>query len=140
MEKIADDAQSSRYLPRNAFTKIWSPASFRRSILTCTTIATALLLSSTILLHFINSRYGAVFEAVGSSGLSAGQIFIVRYLPTILLVVYGTWISMLDLDVKRLEPWFQLSVSSKHSKHAPLLCRYDTDFILTVLGRAASKK
>lgn len=140
MEKAADDGQSSHSQSRTTLTKTWSPTSFRRSVLTCTTIATALLLSSTILLHLIDSRYGAVFEAIGNSGLSAGQVFLVRYLPTALLVVYGTWISTLDLDVKRLEPWSQLSVPSEHSEDTPLLCRYDTDFILTVLGRALSKK
>lgn len=140
MEKTTDDYLSLRYLSNNTPTRSWSPVSFQRSVLVCTTIATFLLLGSTILLHITDSRDGAVFESTGSDGLSFGQLFLVRYLPTILLVMYGTWISMLDLDVKRFEPWFQLSEPSRDPRDSPLLCRYDTDFVLTVLARAASKR
>lgn len=112
------------------------PVSFRKSVLTCTTIATFLLLCITGYLHHLNHQNGAILSGQRGGPLSAIQIFQVRYLPTILIVLYGSWVTVLDLDVKRLEPWLRLSLPAAPADISPLLCRYDTDFVLTVLAKA----
>lgn len=112
------------------------PFSFRRSTLGCTAIATLLLLGATVVLHILDARNGVILVGRSADGLSIGQFFEIRYLPTILTVIYGSWITTLDLDVKRLEPWSQLSLGSAVSAASSLLCRYDTEFVLSVLAKS----
>lgn len=103
-------------------------------------VATSLLLGVTVILHLIDSQRGTLFVAAAGEELSVFDLFLIRYLPTILLVTYGTWISTLDLDIKRLEPWIWLSSWPATSKESPLLCRYDTNFVGTVLVESIKKR
>lgn len=140
MEKVPVHCQTWRSASSDSLIQPWRPATFRRSVLICTTVATSLLFCATVLLHFIDSRFKTIFPATEHGGLSIFQLFLIQYLPIILLVMYGTWISMLDLDIKRLEPWFRLSSRPAKLEESPLLCRYDTKFILTVLASSISKR
>lgn len=112
------------------------PFSFRRSALLCTITTTFLLLSIVATLHYLDARHGALLVGSDGDGLSAGQLFQIRYLPIIVIVLYGSWITVLDLDIKRLEPWLQLSSRSETPSSSSLLCRYDTEFILSVLAKS----
>lgn len=98
------------------------------------------MLGVTGFLHHENYKNGAVLVADGGDEFSVGQIFLSRYLPTILVVLYGISISIIDLDVKRLEPWYALSTGSASNGTSPLLCRYDTDFVLTVMAKAFCRR
>lgn len=140
MEKPALHRQTSSSVSSNSLIQLWRPATFQRSVLICTTIATSLLFGVTVLLHFIDLRYKTIFPATEGDGLSNSQLFLIQYLPIILLVIYGTWISMLDLDIKRLEPWYRLSSRSRKLEESPLLCRYDTNFVLSVLVSSVRKR
>lgn len=116
---------------------LWKPASLKRSSLAGILLGALILCGCTGFLHFKDYKNGAVLFANDGNDFSVLQTFGIRYLPTILVVVYGTMITVVDLDVKRLEPWFKLS-GSKHAGFtvSPLLCRYDTDFVLNVMVKA----
>jgi hypothetical protein len=66
--------------------------------------------------------------------------FLYLYLPTIIAVLFGIFFSWIDLQVKRLEPYYQLSrelgASGKHS----LLLHYPFDFIPFVPITAARNR
>lgn len=98
------------------------------------------MLGVTAFLHHKNHKNGAVLVADNGDEFSVGQIFLSRYLPTILVVLYGMSISIIDLDIKRLEPWYSLSTGDTSSGTSPLLCRYDTDFVLTVMAKAFRRR
>lgn len=121
-------------------TKPWQPLSLHAYLLTCMMLATAMLLGTTVWLHYVDSTYKRIFPGPSGNGLSERDIFNIRTLPTIVIVLYGIWITVLDLDVKRLEPWRQLSLKHSARSGSPLICRYDTDFILSVLARAFKKR
>lgn len=70
-----------------------------------------------------------------NDGTDNVQNFMYQYFPTILIVVFGIWISVLDLDVKRMSPWSRLASGSRGSFSA-LFCLYDTDSILTVIYKS----
>jgi Protein of unknown function (DUF3433) len=58
----------------------------------------------------------------------------------LIAVLYSTWWSWVDLDVKRLEPWYQL-VSTKRAKaQCSLLLQYPIEFIAWIPVRAARRK
>lgn len=114
----------------------WKPTSLKRHVLAGILFGALILLGCTTSLHFKDQKDGAVLFATGATGFSSVQDFLVRYLPTILVVLYGMLVAVIDLDVKRLEPWYQLSADGVAPQGSPLLCRYDTDFVLTVMARA----
>jgi len=118
----------------------WKPLSLKRVSLVCTLLGAILLLAVTGFLHHENYQNGAVLVADDGNEFSNGQIFLARYLPTILVVLYGMLISTIDLDIKRLEPWYAISAGSASSGTSPLLCRYDTDFVLTVMAKAFCRR
>jgi len=117
----------------------WRPRSFRRTALLITIICACTLLAIVVVSHVQAYRTGAVLVAEHAGGLSDGQIFLFQYMPTMLIVCFAMWVSVIDLDVKRLEPWYQLSHPDS-SSHSPLLCRYDTDFFLAVLFRSLRRR
>lgn len=120
--------------------KQWRPRALRAQTLAFTTFATALLLVIVIYLHYFDTRYGAIIRGQYGSDLHIQGLFQVRYLPTIIVVLYGTGISIIDLDIKRLEPWFGLSTKAVYHKSSPLMCKYDTDFVLSVMLRALTHR
>ena len=68
------------------------------------------------------------------------QIFCYRYLPQMVIVLYGIGWAAVDLDVKRLEPYFQLSKPGGASASDSILLRYPFDFMALVPVNAAKRK
>lgn len=139
-KKMHVSARSVRSTPIYS-SKWWRPTSFKRLTLLGALSGSLLLLLATISLHYIEETHGAILFSADGDDFSMAQLFVLRYLPTILVVLYGILISVIDLDVRRLEPWVQLSSEQRKSRrHSPLHCRYDTDFILKVVVQALQRK
>lgn len=112
--------------------KGWKPATIQGPILggfiiTSLSIIIFLEVLSRISLRPENGS-GLAFAADVNS-LSVGTTFGYSYLPTILAVCYSLMWSWVDLDVKRLEPWFQLSRKEGASASSSLLLEYPFDFL-----------
>ena len=58
-----------------------------------------------------------------------GYTFAYLYLPTIVSVLYGMAWAWIDLDMKRLEPYFQLSRSTGATAEDSLLLSYSLDYL-----------
>ena len=74
------------------------------------------------------------------SGFSPVHIFCYRYLPQMVIVLYGIAWAAVDLDVKRLEPYFQLSNPGGASASDSILLRYPFDFLALVPIIAAKRR
>lgn len=141
LEKTPILCEQQPHASRHRARKVWKPTSLKQYSLAGTLLWALVLLGCTSFLHFKDYRNGAVLFADAGKPLSNEQNFLVRYLPIILVVFYGMLISVVDLDIKRLEPWYQLSEPKPATRGLPpLLCRYDTDFVLTVANRALRHK
>ncbi|KAF3927683.1 hypothetical protein ABW21_db0203401 [Orbilia brochopaga] len=72
-------------------------------------------------------------------GLEGWQVFVSQYMGTVASVIFGILLSLVDLDAKRLEPWFQLSKpDGATAKNSILLC-YPFDFLAFVPFKAAKR-
>lgn len=89
---------------RNIQSLGWKPIILRRPLLL---IIVALTLSFVTILEYLSQKShndgGIAFAKVQ---FSATTTFGYAYLPTILAVLYSTIWSYVDIDAKRLEPWF----------------------------------
>ncbi|KAK9799209.1 hypothetical protein SCARD494_02390 [Seiridium cardinale] len=62
------------------------------------------------------------------------------YLPTVIAVIYGFFFACVDLDVKRMQPWIELSRPEGATVENSLLLGYDFDFLAFVPFRAARQR
>ena len=70
---------------------------------------------------------GIVFAERELSGLAQ---FSYQYLPTILVVSYSMFWAWIDLDTKRLEPYFQMSKSTGSVAAQSILLHYPFDLVI----------
>jgi Protein of unknown function (DUF3433) len=123
--------------PRLASPRPWKPLTFSSGILVPLAVCTAGLAAVLGIFQWQSSRNGALLFATTGDTLSSMENFLYRFCPTIIVVLYGMVWSWVDLDVKRLEPWFQLSQNGGSSARTSLLLRYPVDFLLFVPFKAA---
>lgn len=64
--------------------------------------------------------------------LPLGISFAYLYLPTLLAVLYSIFWAWIDLDTKRLEPYYQLSKPGGSLGKDSILLHYPFDFIASV--------
>ncbi len=118
----------------------WRPWTLTAKILVPVAIFTVLLIVALALLQWQNARNGALFFAQTEDGFSNMDVFLYRYLPTIIIVLYGIIWSWIDLDIKRLEPWFQMARDKGADGANSLLLQYPVQFLPFIPFRAARKK
>lgn len=90
-------------------------------------------------LHQKSDRDRGLFFANRLGDFTVWETFSYRYLMTVISVVYGMTWALVDLDVKRLEPYFQLaSAKGATAANSIMLC-YPLEFLavapITALGR-----
>lgn len=102
--------------------------------------ATAFLIAVLEVLSNKSRQDGGVILAGSVDDISAGQLFMYQYLPTIIAVLYSMLWSWIDLDAKRLEPYFQLSKPEGALAESSLLLQYPVDFLAFVPIRALKRR
>jgi hypothetical protein len=128
-EEVPDSTRESQ--------KAWKPRTLSIATLISAAIFTGGLAVILGILQWQNNRHGALFFASTLGGFSFSENFLYRYFPTIIVVLYGLAWSWIDLDVKRLEPWFQLAQKGGTSAERSLLLQYPVDFLPLVPFKAA---
>ncbi|EME42944.1 hypothetical protein DOTSEDRAFT_88953 [Dothistroma septosporum NZE10] len=112
------------------------PITLRPTYLTALLASTALLLAIVQWLCFVSHRDGGILFAENTNELPLSRSFSYLYLPTLISVIYGFLWTWVDLDIKRLEPYFQLSQPGGTTAGASILLSYPLEFLVTVPVRA----
>ncbi|RDW81900.1 hypothetical protein BP6252_03012 [Coleophoma cylindrospora] len=123
--------------------KGWKPVTLQAPILggfVFFSIAVIVLLELLSRISTKASNGGGLTFASDVNNLSTMTTFVFLYLPTILSVIYSMLWNWVDLDTKRLEPWFQLSSPDGASGSDSLLLQYPFDFLPFIPITAARRK
>lgn len=72
--------------------------------------------------------------------IPGAAMFAYRYIPNIAAAMYSLVWNWVDLDVKRMQPWFELSKPDGSRAMESLLLEYPAEFIAFVPLKAARKK
>ena len=83
-----------------------------------------------------SKRDGGILFASNVNDLPLKHTFAYKYLPTIIAVLYGFLWTWIDVDVRRLEPFYQLSQESGSSGKQSVLLNYPVDFLASVPVKA----
>lgn len=123
----------------------WRPISFKAPVLGTLLFVTLALIAILEILAHISSRNnnengGGLAFAETQEDLPAGILFLYLYLPTIIAVIYSMTWAWIDLDAKRLEPWYQLSKPEGATAQDSLLLQYPFDFLAFVPKKAGQNK
>ena len=138
-EKLIDLGQTTAFSAQKP-TKSWKPWSLRSPFLLSSILANLLLV---ILLAFLlrkNTQEGGIYFAVMEQDVSDSANFLFSYFPTIFAVLYSTLWNWVDLDTKRLEPWFQMSSETGASGRDSILLKYPAQFLALVPLHAARRR
>ena len=116
---------------------MWKPWTLRWPVFTAVIAVTMAMGTLLAILQLKNDKHGGIIFADHVSDFSTGSTFLYLYLPTVIAVFYSIGWSWIDLDAKRLEPWFQLSKPEGATSERSLLLQYPIDFLAFVPFRAA---
>ncbi len=103
-------------------------------------ISTVLLIAILQLLLSKSQRLGGIIFAPDLDKIPLSTTFTYLYLPTVTAVVYSMLWGWIDLDVKRLEPYFQLSTDEGVSAANSVLLHYPFDFVAFVPVKAFKRR
>lgn len=107
----------------------WKPTTLRRPFLLAVICITLGLLALVQALVIKDERNDGLLFAPRISELGAFDTFLHQYLPTTIAVLFGLLWSWIDLDVRRIEPYRQLSKPGGASGQNSLLLHYPYDFL-----------
>ena len=120
--------------------KTFLPVTHKAPLLLTVSAGCIVLLVLLEVLSRKNARDGGIMFAKNGGSLAPGQEFIYLYLPTIIAVIGSMIWSWIDLDVKRLGSFFQLSKPDGASGSDSVLLSYPVDFLAFVPITAARRR
>ena len=103
-------------------------------------IITVALIALIEYINIVSIEEKGLFFAERAEDFPTGVVFCYRYLPQIIVVALGVGWAAVDLDVKRLEPYFQLSKSEGATASNSIFLHYPFDLIAFVPINAARKE
>ena len=132
----------SRVFPRkhSPSPKPFLPVTHKAPLLLTVSAGCIVLLVLLEVLSRKNARDGGIMFAKNGGSLGPGQEFTYLYLPTIIAVIGSMIWSWIDLDVKRLESFFQLSKPDGALGSDSVLLSYPVDFLAFVPITAARRR
>ena len=119
--------------------KPWRPFTLRAPTIIASLIITVALIALIEYINKISIEEKALFFAEKAEDFPMGVVFCYRYLPQMIIVALGVGWAAVDLDVKRLEPYFQLSKPEGATASNSIFLHYPFDFIAFVPINAARK-
>ncbi|OBT67469.1 hypothetical protein VE03_03067 [Pseudogymnoascus sp. 23342-1-I1] len=124
---------------------LWKPTTLRFPVLGSIFAVTVLMIIALETLAYLstgknNSNGGGLAFAATVDDISTIATVSYLYLPTVIAVFYSIMWSWVDLDSKRLEPWFQLSRPGGATAEDSILLQYPFDFMPFVPIRAARRR
>jgi hypothetical protein len=108
---------------------IWKPTAFRTAPLLVATLVSWALIAILQLLLVKSQEDGGIIFANNIEKLPFGMSFLYLYLPTVIALVLSIFWSWIDLQIKRLEPYYQLSKPGGAWGKDSLLLSYPFDFL-----------
>lgn len=119
---------------------MWKPPTLRSPVLILT-ILVCWTLIAILQVFLVRSRHdGGVLFAPEISDLPLPQQFLYMYLPTVIAVLFSIYWAWIDLETKRMEPYYQLSKEGGALGKDSLLLHYPFDFVPLVPIKAAKDR
>ncbi|RKL04184.1 hypothetical protein BFJ68_g11167 [Fusarium oxysporum] len=120
--------------------KGWKPLSLSTPMLLAMIALTILLAVAVETLAQRSAAQGGLALSPSLDDMPGYAKFGYLYVPTIIAVLYSMLWSWIDLDVKRMQPWFELSKREGATAENSLFLDYQYEFVALVPFKAAKRK
>ncbi|KAM0223192.1 hypothetical protein ACHAQD_003384 [Fusarium lateritium] len=120
--------------------KGWKPLSLSKPILLAVIALTVLLAIAVETITQRSATQGGLALSPSLDDIPYYAKFSYLYVPTIIAVLYSMVWTWIDLDVKRMQPWFELSKPNGATAEDSLFLDYQYDFVASVPIKAAKRK
>ncbi|KAM0561792.1 hypothetical protein ACHAPJ_002963 [Fusarium lateritium] len=120
--------------------KGWKPLSLSTPILLAVILLTILLAVAIETIAQRSAAQGGLALSPTLDDMPGYAKFSYLYVPTIIAVLYSMIWSWIDLDVKRMQPWFELSKHDGATAENSLFLDYQYEFVALVPFKAAKRK
>ncbi|CEF88241.1 hypothetical protein SNK05_012198 [Fusarium graminearum] len=121
-------------------TKGWKPLSLSTPILLAVIALTILLAVAVETLAQRSASQGGLALSPSLKEMPQYARFSYLYVPTIIAVLYSMIWSWIDLDVKRMQPWFEMSKNDGATAENSVFLDYQYDFVAMVPFKSAKRK
>ncbi|KAH7361976.1 hypothetical protein B0T11DRAFT_351863 [Plectosphaerella cucumerina] len=118
----------------------WKPVILSGPVLASFCVISLLLIAIVEVLAQHSQRTGGLFLSPDADNLSPLVTFSYLFLPTIVAVIYSLFWSWVDLDAKRIQPWYELSRPEGADADDSILLSYPYDFVGSVPLTAFRKR
>jgi hypothetical protein len=129
---------SSAY--RSSESKYWTPPALRAPVLILTIAICWSLIAVLEFLLWKSQRDSGLIFAPSINALPLRDTFLYLYFPTIVAVLFSIYWAWIDLETKRMEPYYQLSKENGALGKDSLLLQYPFSFLPFVPIRAFKEK
>lgn len=120
--------------------KGWKPLSISTPILSALVILTLLIAATVEILAQRSASHGGLALSPSLDAIPRYAMWSYLYGPNVVAVLYSLVWSWVDLDVKRMQPWFELSKEGGATAEGSLFLDYPYDFVAVAPWRAAKKR
>jgi len=117
----------------------WKPFTLRTPTMIACLLIPATLIALIEYINKISIKKKALFFAEQAEGIPVDVVFCYWYLPQLIVVMLGLGWVVVDLDMKQLEPYFQLSKPEGATASNSIFLHYPFECIVFVLIKAARK-
>lgn len=118
----------------------WKPYTMRKRVLVPMAIWTLALAAVIEFLAQKSGREGGLALTPAAKDISDLARFSSEFLPTIIAVVFSIAWTWVDLDVKRIQPWLELSREDGAAVKDSLVLDYPYDFVAFAPFKAAKRR
>ncbi|PHH93074.1 hypothetical protein CDD83_1359 [Cordyceps sp. RAO-2017] len=118
----------------------WKPYSLRGSVLGSLAALSVLIALGLEMVARRSQAMGALAGAPSADEVSALAVFASRYVPSGVAMLVGSLWSWVDVDVKRMQPWFELSGEGGARGRDSLFLDYPDQFLPLVPYRSARRR
>ncbi|KAF6841696.1 hypothetical protein CPLU01_00368 [Colletotrichum plurivorum] len=118
----------------------WKPMSLGAPVLCCFALASFIIAAIIEILADQSQRNGGLALSASADSFSTFVRFCYLFLPTIVAVIYSLLWSWIDLDVKRIQPWLEMSRPAGATAESSIFLDYPYDFIAFVPIKAARRR
>jgi Protein of unknown function (DUF3433) len=118
----------------------WKPVSMRAPTLISFAIASLVIAVLIEILAQRSQAAGALALSPTLDAIPPPVVFSYLFLPTIIAVIYSLCWSWIDLDVKRMQPWMELSRPDGATARNSLFLEYPFEFLAFVPFQAARRR
>jgi hypothetical protein len=125
---------------RNSKPATWHPNALRPSVLCFSILLSWSLIAALQYLLFRSQHDQGIQFAPKISALPLRETFLWQYFPIIVAIVFSIFWAWIDLETKRLEPYYQLSKKDGALGKDSLLLQYPFDFVPLVPISAAKAR